>query len=351
MTAKVTIPTFFMRILGTESTDVSATSEATLSSRDVEVSLVLDITGSMNQNNKIGDLKTAAKELIDIVVQDQQDPFYSKVAIVPYSVAVNVGSYADQIRGSLTTGTCVYPAEPTCTQFRFPDATSSHTLRTYNATTCVTERPGANIATDVAPNVAPLGPHYDDGTTSLYQCVDAEIVPLSSDKTALNAAVEALSADGYTAGHLGVAWGWYMISPNFGYLWPAASQPKDYGEIHLGQKVVKVVIIMTDGEFNTFYYDGVLAKNASASGNDHKINVNGTHGDSFAQGQALCTNMKAEGVEVYTVGLGLSATNATNFLNNCATDADHVYLPADGTALKQAFRDIAVQVSNLRISM
>ncbi len=347
VTARVTVPTSFMRVLGKQFTNVSASSEATLSSRDVEVAMVLDVTGSMG-GTKIADLKTAAKDLIDIVVQDLQDPFYSKVAIVPYSVAVNVGSYADQVRGTLTAGTCAYPG---CTEFEFEDATSSHDTQTFSATTCVTERPGANIATDSPPTVAPLGPHYSDGEDNLYSCVDAPIVPLSSNKTALKATIDALSANGYTAGHIGVAWGWYMISPNFAYLWPAESQPRDYGEIHLGQEVLKVVIVMTDGDFNMFYQDGVTAKNATGS-KDHKINEYAMQGDSFDQGENLCDNMKAEGVIVYTVGFAIgSGSSAEDFVNYCATSSDHVYLPASGTELKAAFRDIAVQVSNLRISM
>src|SRR3546814_10819357 len=50
VTANATIPTFFMRVLGTDSTDVAATAQATLASRDVEVSLVLDVTGSMQHD-------------------------------------------------------------------------------------------------------------------------------------------------------------------------------------------------------------------------------------------------------------------------------------------------------------
>src|SRR3546814_2320842 len=86
VTANATIPTFFMRVLGTDSTDVAATAEATLASRDVEVSLVLDVTGSMQHD--MDDLRAAANELVDIVVQDLQVPFYSKIALVPYSAAV-----------------------------------------------------------------------------------------------------------------------------------------------------------------------------------------------------------------------------------------------------------------------
>src|SRR3546814_14572183 len=100
---------------------------------------------------------------------------------------------------------------------------------------------------------------------------------------------------GSTAGHIGVAWGWYLVSPNFGYLWPFESQPMEYNQIHLGQKVMKVVIIMTDGDFNTIYHDGVIAKNSTGGGasgsSGEKINENGTNGSPFAQAEALCTNM------------------------------------------------------------
>jgi len=92
---------------------VSVRSEVNRSSRDVEVALVLDITGSMNDcaascssGRKIDNLKSAAKELIDIVVQDNQSPFYSKVALAPYSMGVNVGdTYADRARGALASST------------------------------------------------------------------------------------------------------------------------------------------------------------------------------------------------------------------------------------------------------
>ncbi|GAB4370200.1 MAG: hypothetical protein Kow00114_30440 [Kiloniellaceae bacterium] len=350
VTARATIPTFFMHILGTESTTIAATAEATLSSRDVEVALVLDITGSMG-GSKIADLKSAAEELIDIVVQDQQEPFYSKVAIVPYSVAVNVGSYADAVRGAVTPTTCVYPTAPTCENFEFPRASDGDMI-TYGITNCVTERTGAHLSTDAAPSTAPLGKQYSH--SSYNRCPDSPIIPLSSNKAVLKAAIQSLSAEGSTAGHIGVAWGWYMVSPNFGYLWPAESQPMAYGAINLGQKVLKVVIIMTDGAFNTIYYDGVIAKNSgSGSGtNSYKINQNGVNGNSFAQAQALCDNMKAAGVEVYTVGFADASTGpAADFVNLCATDLSHVYLPSTGTDLRQAFRDIAVQISNLRISM
>ncbi len=351
VTARATIPTFFMRVLGRYSTDISATTEATLSSRDVEVSLVLDITGSM-AGQRIVDLRAAASELVDIVVQDLQVPFHSKVALAPYSVAVNVGSYAGDLRGYYTNNTCTQPTDPTCRYYQFRRA-SDNNWTTHEISSCVTERTGPHAYTDEAPNLAPLGRNFPAPGT-YNPCPSATIMPLSSDKTALHSAISGLQPAGSTAGQIGIAWGWYLISPNFGYLWPVDSQPMEYGHINLGQEVLKVVVIMTDGEFNTVYYNGVLARDStSGSGSAaYHINQDATNGNAYSQSAQLCAAMKAEGVIVYTVGLAISgSTNVTNLLNGCATSSDHVYLPETGTELKQAFRDIAVQVSNLRISM
>ena len=152
---------------------------------------------------------------------------------------------------------------------------------------------------------------------------------MSSDKALLHGKIDALTELGSTAGHIGIAWGWYLLSPHFSYLWPNASQqPAAYGT----PKLLKVAVIMTDGDFNTIYNKGVIAQDSgSGSGSaDWKINQNATNGNGFTQAQALCAAMKAPGtdIEVYTVGLGLSGSVAAqNFLTQCATSPAHVYLP------------------------
>lgn len=78
---------------------VGGHSEVDRSSRNIEVALVLDVTGSM-AGQRITDLKKAAKELVDIIVQPVQTPYYSKLALVPYSMGVNVGSNANTLRGT-----------------------------------------------------------------------------------------------------------------------------------------------------------------------------------------------------------------------------------------------------------
>lgn len=355
VTARATIPTFFMSVLGTDSTDIEASAQATLSSRDVEVALVLDVTGSMKDD--MDDLRAAANELVDIVVQDLQDPFRSRVALVPYSNGVNVGSYADAIRGTYTEDTtCEYPAEPTCETYRFPDATSSHTMREHIISTCVTPRTGPQAYTDAAPNTASFPPNFPPPppNADYNPCPSVPIMPLSDNRTALHGVINALTDGGSTAGQIGIAWGWYMLSPNFSYLWPAANQPMNYSEIHLGQEVMKVVIIMTDGDFNSRYNSGVLAKDSGtgSGSSQYKIDENSHNGSPYTQSETLCTAMKAEGVIVYTVGFDIGGiADAIDLMNDCATSPEHVFFPDSGTELKQAFRAIANEVAKLRISM
>ena len=419
--ASANMATSLMRIVGIDTMTVGASSQVTLSSSNIEVSLVLDITGSMG-GSKITDLKSAATDLINIVVQDQQTPFYSKAALIPFSMGVNVGSYADQIRGaippaaSITNATRTNPVQITtaaahgftdgqkiyirnvsgmtqlnnniyvvanattnsftlrnesntsdingtsyynynsggnawcaqsgCQYFRFTNMSGG--LSTFQVSTCTSERVGAEAYTDAAPSTAYVGLNYP---ASNNPCPSVQIVPLTASKTTLNNEISSLSAGGSTAGQVGIAWGWDMLSPNFGYIWPNAENvPASY----TASDTVKVVVFMTDGEFNTIYSSGVIAQDSgNNSGNSYnKINQNGDNGvDSFTQAQNICTAMKADKIEIYTIGFEVgSSTNVVNFLSDCATDASHAYLAADGTELQTVFHTIAENISRLRLS-
>lgn len=344
-TAAITPPGISPQIWNQQ--NLRANSEVVRNSNNVEVALVLDTTGSMG-GQKLTDMKTAAKDLVDIVVQDIQTPYYSKMAIVPYSMAVNVGSYANSVRGyqagqNPTRGTNGVPPYET---FRFKDANENN--KTWNITTCVTERIGTAAYTDAAPdtNSTLVGPNYQSAA-----CGSAVVEPLSTNKTTLKNKINSFSANGVTAGQIGLAWGWYMVSPNFAYLWPTASKPAAYGTDDL----LKVVILMTDGEFNTSYCKGVVAKNSAEIGgltdDDKRINCNATNGSPFTQAKTLCTNMKEKGVIIYTVGFALGGNaSAVDVMNSCATDAKHVYLPGSGAALKDAFKAIGQDINSLRLA-
>ncbi|ATQ41230.1 TadE/TadG family type IV pilus assembly protein [Caulobacter mirabilis] len=477
--------------------EVTASAEVARSATNVEVSLVLDVTGSM-KGQKIIDLRDAANELVKIVVNDNQTLFYSKVAIVPYAVAVNAGSYAGAARGTFDTNTkaitgaswatgsaksisgatrgnpvvitsnghgfangdgvyitgvkgmtslnnrayivagrtantfqlqgvnggsyssyssngtvqkCQVPdcspvvtsnghgyvngdrvyitgvngmtdinnrgfvvgnatantfslgvvgggfkaytsggsiwcARAGCKYFAFDNAESPSALKAFEISNCVTERTNGDAYTDASPGASPLGRNYASPDNP---CLTNTITPLSSNKETLKAQIDALQASGSTGGHLGVAWGWYLVSPNFASLFPTASQPAAYGTSNL----IKAVVIMTDGEYNSSYCNGVISAdstNGSGATADH-INCNAPNGHSFTQTQTLCTEIKKKGILVYTVGFNVvDDQRARDLVSQCATGPKYVYMPTGGTALKEAFAAIAKDLTRLRLA-
>jgi Flp pilus assembly protein TadG len=85
----VKINTYFMPIVGQPTVTVNAESEVKRGGSSLEIALALDITGSMSTSRMNG-LKNAARILVSEVVNDVQAPFFSKVAIVPWSQAINL---------------------------------------------------------------------------------------------------------------------------------------------------------------------------------------------------------------------------------------------------------------------
>src|SRR5690606_27312217 len=56
---------------------------------DVEMSLMLDVTGSMD-GKKIKDLKDAVQDLIDIVIKEDDSSSISRIALAPFSSSVKL---------------------------------------------------------------------------------------------------------------------------------------------------------------------------------------------------------------------------------------------------------------------
>jgi Flp pilus assembly protein TadG len=254
-----------------------------------------------------------------------------------------------------------------CMYIRFVN--SLNAVRIYKASNCVTERTGSNIDTDVAPSTKTLGfyypavdystptdpvsysPNYDN------PCLTNAVTPLSDSKSDLEAKINAMAisnvTQGTTGGQVGTAWGWYMLSPNFSYMFPASGHtyaPASYAETD----TLKVVVLMTDGALNTAYCKGVVSDDSTpqypSMRTDH-INCNATNGDTFTQAKNLCDKMQAAKVVIYTVGFDIGGdTTAQDLMDHCATDPSHKFLPNSGTELKDAFRAIGADINNLRLS-
>ena len=302
--------------------------------QNIEVAMMLDITGSM-AGQKLTDMQASASNLINIVVWADQSQFTSKVAIVPFSEDIRL------------------PNTTALGKARSASLASSKSVSrtTYYLSDCAVERTGTQKYTDAAPGSGQyvMGHYtstYTGTTTKKGVCtipVGAEVMPLSSDKTALLAKISGLSAGGGTAGHLGTAWAWYTLSPNWASLWPT-STPAAYGSANLE----KIAILMTDGEYNTQYSSAGISVNQ----NSYPTCSSAANGCSTTQARALCTAMKAQGIVIYTVGFDLGGNQtAIDTLTQCATDPAKFYNAAnDGSQLQQAFTDIALKLSSLFLS-
>ena len=175
----------------------------------------------------------------------------------------------------------------------------------------------------------------------------AAIAPLTNDKSSLLTIVSNLKAAGGTAGHLGTAWAWYLLSPNWASLWPS-STPAPYGTT-----VKKIAILMTDGEYNTQYDSNGISVNQ----NSYPTCSGAANGCSTTQARALCTAMKQQGISVYTIGFDLGGNQtAIDTLSQCATapatptDPVQFYNVTSGVQLQQAFHDIALKLTSLYLS-
>lgn len=350
LAAKAKVPASFLRVIGYKTLEISALAKASLSGggreTDLEVAMMLDITGSMG-GQKIADLKTAAKDLVQILLPDNLAERHARISLVPFSASVNPGSYRVAVRGPDS-------GNPSGTGAGCPQAKSAsgwlrnqcyrdtgNARQTAVRTNCVTERTGAQAFTDDGPDSVParVNAAYETNPRNPLICPSAQIMPLSSDKDALKASIDTYSAGGWTAGQIGTAWAWYTLSPNWNGVWPGVSQPAAYGADH----VMKIAVLMTDGEYNTEYANFVRAA-------DQYGNPNSPNGRSDEQARTLCQAMKDHGITVYTVGFQLEEANAVSTLQDCATDAAHAFLANDGNELKMAFRHIAFQLAKLRLS-
>jgi Flp pilus assembly protein TadG len=297
---------------------------------NLEIALMLDVTGSM-AGSKIKDMKDAATDLVDIAVAADQSQYTSRLALIPFSEGVRLPSDSNAAaRGSPPSSVSL-----TCSGGWWGGTTTC----TYDRTKCVVERAGNDKYTDAAPAAGNyvMTMYTSDGKCALTS--SGELVPLTSDKTLLKNKIKNLTDGGGTAGQIGTAWAWYTLSPNWNTLWPAANQAAAYST-----KLRKTAILMTDGEYNTDYDSHGVKTGTNGAG--PAANEGSTN-----QARALCTAMKAKGITVYTVGFDLGGNQtAIDTLNQCATDPSKFYNAANGEQLKEAFRDIALQLNKLYLT-
>ena len=241
-TAEAVVPTQFMHMTGLDSMTAPAQGTAEEKVGAVEISLVLDVSGSMAYNNRLSNLQTSAKQFVDTILAGSTSSA-SSISIIPYATQVNVG-------------------EKLLTKFNLQQ------LHDYSW--CVNFIPeqfkkSHLLVTDELEHTAHFDPFTrSDGTLDLPVCPTrpgTDILPLTNSQTKLHNHIDAMTAGGNTSIDLGMKWGTALLDPAMrpvintmigAGLVPAefSTRPMNYND----SDVLKVIVLMTDGANTTQYF-------------------------------------------------------------------------------------------------
>jgi len=244
-TVEATMPgglnTYFFRFFDIDRLEMSITSQATERVEDIEISLVLDVSGSMAQpynNPRLDLLKAAASDFVETILEDAEEGRVS-ISIVPYSTKVNAGE----------------------------ELLSQYTVtQEHNYSHCVDFDAGdyTRLAVDPENTLQRTGHFQFQGMDTWYRnrgewvCrhdAGFTVTALSSSVDALKAQIAALTAEGSTSIDVGAKWGLALLDPSArapvsalissGQIEAAfRGRPHPYDQ----ENSMKVLVLMTDGE-------------------------------------------------------------------------------------------------------
>lgn len=237
---------FFMHMMGVDQFDAAAGSTAEQRITNVEIAMVLDISGSMLSNSRITNLKSAATEFVETVLEGDIEKRIS-IAMVPFNGQVNLGP---NLFGKYTTS---FPHSfPNSYCIDVPTSTYSTTAMSRS-----TAMPQSGHF-DAYSNQSTQAPTFTGGkyTNNWCQPVLANAIRmLNNNITQLQSQINALDAVGATSIDLGMRWGVTLLDPGSRSIVTEmvgsgqvpsefAGRPLDYTD----PEALKVIVLMTDGE-------------------------------------------------------------------------------------------------------
>ena len=204
-----------------------------------------------------------------------------------------------------------------------------------------------------------VGPNRSCGTP---------ILPLQSAGTNLTNYINGIKATkgGGSLGDLGLLWGWNTLSPRWSGVWNSNGNtgldPQPYGT------TIKSIVLFSDG---TNSWDD-LAGFAPTTGDPNSYNADinrsttgklGATSPGFtgtctnvnaetcinARIADLCTKIKANEIQIFTVDYGTSNAATTATYTNCATKPAWAFFPGDKKALEDAFTTITDTLLSIQV--
>jgi len=349
----------------------------------VEISLVLDLSGSMNIN--IPDPSGATSTRIDalrdgvetlITELEGQDTIDANFAVIPYASSVDLtgialnspdgpsGYFENAAGGSVPS---------LCARQDFNGSVPSNCLGTGNNATgdplgssqtgiWAAERyisqVDSTFSLSLAPPTASKVPVVTQGVRKDYcgnfimnafgrYCIEAAqdihgtwyeergaystrsgVLSMTSETDDVRDYMEGLVAQGNTAGHLGTAWGLYALTPEWGNVF---NHPSGYPASFDDDKAQKIMVVMTDGEFT------------------QTQDTNISDDQAYGYFQAACALAREQGIEIYAVGF-LASELTDEQLTQCAGTPVRYYSVENRDDLISAFKKISDSATQVRLS-
>jgi len=175
------------------------------------------------------------------------------------------------------------------------------------------------------------------------------IVPLTTEFSKIRTGIDAMNYWNGSGTNIaeGLAWGWRVLSPDAPY---TQAGPFDSAR-------QKFMVLMTDGRNVSYGASGTMNRSDYGA---YNFLANGFVGGTNNQGAAegilngwtldMCTQMKRQGIEIFTVVYNETAASVHTLFRNCATRPENFYMTNNTAALETAFGNIGRQMSRLRLT-
>ncbi|WP_158234159.1 pilus assembly protein TadG-related protein [Oceaniglobus indicus] len=231
----------FMDLTGVDQLRPHSFSAATELKQDIEISLVLDVSNSMNwassapgSTSKLNDLKAAGKRFIDTIYAGGNADHVT-VSLIPYATHVSAGPVILEELG--VTRQHDYSS---CLSFTDADFATSE-IR----------------AGDVYAHTAHFDQWYSSEDPTLFVCrpeEDQRVRPLLSDPEVIKQHIDNLTANGNTSIEIGLKWGAAFLDPSARNLTRALIDEDEIDAMHDNRpydwdrgNTQKYVVVLTDG--------------------------------------------------------------------------------------------------------
>jgi Flp pilus assembly protein TadG len=201
--ASSSVKNYFVNMVGVGDLVVSANGGAEERVQNVEISMVLDVSGSMGRSGRMGNMKTAALEFVETVLTENNVNRVS-INLIPYNMQVNAGPVLSTALGTTTEHDSSYCVDFTSNQFAETTVDDTETYQRtghFDPFYTTMDHPATSS---------------DDNDRRLFMCPTtgySEITYLSQNLSDLQDSINALQPGGNTSIDIGVRWGATLLDP------------------------------------------------------------------------------------------------------------------------------------------